>query len=70
MNELIQELAKQSEEVVGYTDGGYTPIKALDKEKFAELIIKRCIKVVQDGGGMCGAISSNNLKQYFGIVDA
>lgn len=31
----------------------------------AELIVKECIVVVQNGGGMCGAISSTNLKQHF-----
>jgi len=34
-------------------------------QKFAELIIEECIEVVQNGGGMCGAISSNNLKEHF-----
>lgn len=70
MNELIQELSEQAEK---YADEGFkgepTWSEAFES-KFAELIIERCIKVVQDGGGMCGAISSNNLKQYFGIVDA
>ena len=43
MNERIRELAEQSQKVVGYTDGGYTEIKALDQEKFAELIVQECI---------------------------
>lgn len=38
-------------------------------EKFAELIVAECIGVVQKGGGMCGAISSNNLKQHFFEVE-
>jgi hypothetical protein len=38
-------------------------------EKFAELIVKECIGVVQKGGGMCGAISSDTLKRHFYGVD-
>ncbi len=43
--------------------------RAKDLEKFAELMVRECLKVVQDGGGMCGAISSNNIKQHFGIEE-
>jgi hypothetical protein len=48
MNERIKELWQQAQKVVGYTDGGYTEIKALDQEKFAELIIKDCITIAKD----------------------
>ena len=48
MNERIKELAVQAQKIVGYTDGGYTEIKALDQEKFAELIIKECLEQVRD----------------------
>jgi hypothetical protein len=49
MNKRIRELAEQAQKiVVGYTDGGYTEIKALDQEKFAELIIKECLEQVRD----------------------
>jgi hypothetical protein len=44
MNERVKELALQAQKVVGYTDGGYTEIKALDQEKFAELIVRECAK--------------------------
>ncbi len=47
MNKLIQELALQAQKVVGYTDGGYTEIKALDQEKFAELIVRECAMIVE-----------------------
>jgi hypothetical protein len=45
MNERIKELAEQAQKVVGYTDGGYTEIKALDQEKFALLIIDECLRM-------------------------
>ena len=48
MNERIKLLAEQAQKVVGYTDGGYTEIKALDQEKFAELIVRECAKVCDD----------------------
>jgi hypothetical protein len=48
MNERIKELAEQAQKIVGYTDGGYTEIKALDQEKFAELLIKECLEQVRD----------------------
>ena len=48
MNERIKELAEQAQKIVGYTDGGYTEIKALDPEKFAELIVRECAKVCDD----------------------
>ena len=40
MNERIRDLVNEAQKVVGYTDGGYTEIKALDPEKFAELIVR------------------------------
>ncbi len=60
MNERIIELAKQA----GLKFPSETELSPVEK-KFAELIVKECIGVVQKGGGMCGAISSNNLKQHF-----
>jgi hypothetical protein len=47
MNERIKQLAQQAQKVVAYTDGGYTEIKALDQEKFAELIVAECLSIVK-----------------------
>ena len=47
MNERIRELAEQAQKVAYYTDGGYTPIMALDKEKFAELIVRECVAILK-----------------------
>ena len=78
MNERIKELAEQAQKVVGYLDGGYTEIKALDQEKFAELIVRECIgcceQVISDpvpesvdtwlnGGSQC----IDEIKQHFGV---
>ena len=78
MNERIKELALHSKlrpalllhywgKIDALTDSEQEELEQL--EKFAELIIGECITVVQNGGGMCGAISSNNLKQHFYGVD-
>ena len=67
MNERIKELAEQAQKiVVGYTDGGYTEIKALDQEKFAELIIRECMQAVYDDG-QDAEYYQNRIKQHFGV---
>ena len=48
MNERIKQLIEQSQKVVGYLDGGYTEIKALDPEKFALLIVKECAYLLKN----------------------
>lgn len=74
MNERIWQLQGQAkvlaEEIVSqrkYDDYMEYKQSLMDQtmNKYAELIVQECISVVQKGGGMCGAISSNNLKQHF-----
>jgi hypothetical protein len=48
MNQRIKQLALQAQKVIGHTDGGYTEIKVLDQEKFAELIVNECVRVMYD----------------------
>jgi hypothetical protein len=57
MNERLQELYEQSMKVVSYTDGGYTEIKALDADKFAELIVRECVNICMEHPSR---IKSNN----------
>lgn len=66
MNERIAELHKQAQKVVGYTDGGYTEIKALDAEKFAELIVKECVEYYCSQIGETSEPHTKTLK-HFGI---
>ena len=70
MNLLIQELAEQAQKVVGYTDGGYTEIKALDQEKFAELIVRECARVYWniDDSEIHGEYVKA-LKKHFGVEE-
>lgn len=46
--ELIEKLKKDSQMICGYTDGGYTPLYALDTEKFTELIVNECYNAVNE----------------------
>jgi hypothetical protein len=47
MNERIKELAEQA---TVYHNGGLgTEIESFDKEKFAELIVKECMNVLDPG---------------------
>ena len=69
MNEQIQQLADKiwAEEYWG--NPNTDKLLPAQLNKFAELIVKECIGVVQKGGGMCGAISSDTLKRHFYGVD-
>ena len=73
MNERIKELYEQSMKVVSYTDGGYTEIKALDAEKFAELIVRECAKIsINDEIDPCDDIRTgiaNKIKKHFGVEE-
>ena len=68
MNERIKELAEQAQKVVGYTDGGYTEIKALDQEKFAELIIRECITQCEQIATDANAMTKSKFVSNAGIV--
>ena len=66
MNEQIQKLIKQC---TTYYNGGLgTEIEVFDKEKFAELIVKKCAGIAAD----CQAENMNwdiaeIIKEHFGV---
>ena len=68
MNERVKELALQAQKVVGYTDGGYTEIKALDQEKFAELIVRECIDIAKNWEDQLENSNSLSESNAVGIV--
>jgi len=68
MNERIQKLAEQAQKIVGYLDGGYTEIKALDQEKFAELIVRECAEYAEHELDMAGYKKKFMLK-HFGVKE-
>ena len=74
MNERIRELYEQSMKVVSYTDGGYTEIKALDADKFAELIVRECASIVEGSPwnlprGYKAVDQAELVKKHFGVEE-
>jgi hypothetical protein len=74
MNERIQELAEQAE-VTGYFAAGTeyaTPIPLTPElQKFAELIVKECIKVIKDSEGYSQYFPhvTDNVEKKFGVEE-
>jgi len=66
MNKRIQELAKQATEC--YSNGQE---RTFDKEKFAELIIKECIKVLETNNANLTSDfkwdAINEIETHFGV---
>ena len=74
MNERIQELAEQAE--LSANRGDYVDVKAM-MEKFAELIVKECIQVVdgmadpeEDSDRYVWALhnASEKIREHFGVL--
>ena len=69
MNARLKQLAEQAQKVVGYTDGGYTEIKALDQEKFAELIVRECASFMNEYAINGDVRNGNDLLKHFGVEE-
>jgi len=65
MNERIQQLAEQA----GFIDRGtnHTAYMNFDHEKFAELIVRQCIDVVEDAGGIDKYHYTGAIGKHFGV---
>lgn len=65
MNERIKELlSKSTYEVMG--------VKQVDQKQFAELIVRECAKIADDGcGSACFGLGINGamLKEHFGVEE-
>ncbi len=68
MNERIQQLSEQATRWA-FIQHCKTERqrKDIEKQKFAELIVKECIIAVETHGGMCGQTSSTKIKDHFGV---
>jgi hypothetical protein len=74
MNERIQQLARQATEY--YSNGQE---RTFDKEKFAELIVRECSKVIVNGGYRNPALGekypltppeiATMIKEHFGVEE-
>jgi hypothetical protein len=73
MNERIRELEKQSYTEVMHEMGG--TYMAFDKEKFAELIVRECLKIVEpdqtSGDEWCVTLdeTAQSIRQHFGVEE-
>ena len=64
MNERIKELAEQATTTFDFG----APINFFDKEKFAELIVKECVKVCSESGTRYdGLWYADQIKEHFGV---
>ena len=72
MNERIEKLVEQAgiwkptHDHKTWVRGEYVASPG-ELEKFAELIVRECVHTVENRGGMCGALSSNWIKEHFGV---
>jgi homoserine acetyltransferase len=62
MNEQIKELAKQSTVSMG-------GMQVVDIEKFAELIVRECISIVDEQKALAVEDASKGIKQFFGVEE-
>ena len=76
MNERIQKLAEQCRTEYRNGFGGY--IEQIDEEKFAELIVRECILIIQKGISLDGNTTEKflrtmkhlkDIKEHFGIEE-
>ena len=66
MNERIDKLMVKAG---AYFGGEGVDYSNFDPKKFAELIVRECVHTVENRGGMCGALSSNWIKEHFGVAE-
>ena len=68
MNQRIRELAEQARKHFPKTDTS-GEFWVFDEQKFAELIVKECIEVVEDSQGYNQYFPhvTENIKQHFGV---
>ena len=82
MNERIKELIEQATESTGFLTAGDSvkplPVREFNKEKFAELIVRECSKVIRNGGYRRGAFGNEDLRpseiatmieEHFGVEE-
>jgi len=73
MNERIKELAEQC---TSWSEGStWTSREVFDKEKFAELIVRECLKIVEptedSGDEWCVTLkgTAQEIKEHFGVEE-
>jgi hypothetical protein len=71
MNERIQELARQAGWTEGYYESDDGPFiePEFNKEKFAELIVRECMRVVEDYYMDPCSYADEAIKEHFGVEE-
>ena len=67
MNERIQQLVEQATSTQGPTPYNPLPFEVFDKEKFAELIVRDCLKHVNLNGSQIECEIEADIKEHFGV---
>ena len=70
MNERIQQLAQEAGMYVDLNGNPWPKWMSAEEcevayAKFAELIVRECVRKVRNRGGMCGALASNWIEEHF-----
>ena len=73
MNKIIVNLANKAGVVFDWDPGTSGPEVYFDRqedfEKFAEMIVKECIKLSVDAGVYCQSVFEDLAKEHFGIKE-
>ena len=69
MNERIKELERQATETVKCGLNGTSTTESFNRKKFAELIVRECIGVVEDAGGIDKYHYARAIEKHFGVVE-
>ena len=72
MNERIKELAEQAKEFSHWTNDGHIANYRINPEKFAQLIVRECIDILDDenDGGIdtkSVRLAMIRMKKHFGV---
>ena len=72
MNERIQQLAEQAKEFSHWTNDGHIANYRINPEKFAQLIVRECIDILDDenDGGIdtkSVRLAMIRMKKHFGV---
>ena len=67
MNDLIKQIAEQAEKYADHNFKGEHFWTEAYESKFAELIVKECMCVVEDAGGIDKYHYTRAISQHFGV---
>ena len=69
MNERIRELEKQAEEYADSTGLGFAAWRSAQLNKFAELIVRECARIVNENDCEGSIVGDGMLFEHFGVEE-